>query len=169
MGIRYIPLGKETSKHQGWLIMDSEDYDRFNLSGRAIYLKEMSRITMPNKYYAVFKQKKGRGSPQEKIHNFVMWSPDGHEIDHINGNTLDNRKENLRIVTRSENLQNKKSRSQHKERGITFKKDDKRIKKWVAEIHKNKKRYHLGYFLTKAEAVNARRDAEKIHFPNIFK
>lgn len=42
------------------------------------------------------------------LHRAIMGDiPEGYEIDHINRNTLDNRKDNLRIVTRSQNLQNR--------------------------------------------------------------
>jgi hypothetical protein len=40
------------------------------------------------------------------MHRFIMGDPENKEIDHINGNGLDNRKENLRIVSRQENGQN---------------------------------------------------------------
>lgn len=42
------------------------------------------------------------------LHRVIMGDiPAGMEIDHINRNTLDNRRDNLRIVTRSQNLQNR--------------------------------------------------------------
>jgi hypothetical protein len=40
------------------------------------------------------------------MHRFIMGDPEGKEIDHINGNGLDNRKENLRIVSHQENMIN---------------------------------------------------------------
>jgi hypothetical protein len=41
------------------------------------------------------------------MHRQIMGAKEGQEIDHINGNGLDNRRENLRIVTRSQNLANR--------------------------------------------------------------
>ena len=42
------------------------------------------------------------------MHRFVMNAPPNTELDHINGNGLDNRKENLRFTTHKENLRNRR-------------------------------------------------------------
>jgi len=42
-----------------------------------------------------------------RMHRLIMDAPDGMEVDHINGNTMDNRRCNLRIVSKSENLANR--------------------------------------------------------------
>jgi hypothetical protein len=41
------------------------------------------------------------------MHRFIMNAPDGKVIDHINHNTLDNRKENLKVCTQKDNLKNR--------------------------------------------------------------
>jgi len=53
----------------------------------------------------------GNGSNGCYIHRLVMGFPEGMDVDHINGNGLDNRKENLRVCSRSQNSMNKKLRS----------------------------------------------------------
>ena len=77
------------------------------------------------------------------------------EIDHVNRNKLDNRLENLRWVTRSQNTANrgkfKNSSSQFV--GVYFNKSS---KKWSSRISKDKIRTCLGYFLTEIEANDAR-------------
>ena len=40
------------------------------------------------------------------LHRIIMDAPTGRDVDHINGDTLDNRKENLRVVTRTKNSRN---------------------------------------------------------------
>ena len=75
-------------------------------------------------------------------------------IDHIDGNRLNNRIENLRACTLSENSCNSKIRSDStsKIKGVNWFKPK---QKWRARVSLNKKEYHFGYFLTKEEAENA--------------
>ena len=82
------------------------------------------------------------------IHN--EW-PDG-EIDHIDGNRANNRIENLRVVTQSQNLRNKKSKkgSTSGNNGVHF---DARCKKWRVQIRMNGTVHHLGLFESKESAV----------------
>lgn len=83
--------------------------------------------------------------------------PDG-EIDHINGNTLDNRICNLRDVTRQDNCKNRTIRSDSKSgvNGVRFQNG-----KWVARITHNGKRITLGSFEDLEQAKIARREAEE--------
>lgn len=73
------------------------------------------------------------------------------EIDHINRNGLDNRMENLRACTHSQNIQNKSMdrRNSSGIRGVYF---SKRHKIWEAEIYVNNQHIFLGSFPTKEEA-----------------
>lgn len=100
------------------------------------------------------------------LHRFVLGAnklPRGIEIDHINRNKLDNRKENLRICTRQQNLMNYGVRADNKTgyKGVQFLS---KSNKYRAVINFNKKRIHVGYFKNKdsaAEAYNTM--ADKLH------
>jgi HNH endonuclease/AP2 domain len=77
-----------------------------------------------------------------------------HEIDHINGNKNDNRIENLRIATRSQNLRNqstpKKNKSGHK--NVSF---DPAKNKWLVRLSVNGKNKSIGRFAEISDAINA--------------
>lgn len=57
---------------------------------------------------------------KKELHRLIMGFPDGFEIDHKNGNCLDNRRCNLRIVTRTENSRNQRVRNKFGVRGIRY-------------------------------------------------
>ncbi len=84
---------------------------------------------------------------------------DGRVIDHIDGNKKNNKIENLRAVTKSQNSQNSKLQSNNISgiRGVHFNNER---QKWVATIYKNKKLKSLGRYTTKQDAIKARKRAE---------
>ena len=82
------------------------------------------------------------------IHKLIwLWHygemPD--QLDHINRNSLDNRIENLRVASKSENMMNRKTfkNSASGCRGVSW---HKHLEKWAVYVDVNKKRKHLGYF-----------------------
>lgn len=81
-------------------------------------------------------------------------------IDHINGNRCDNKIENLRAVSKTENNRNKRISHSNKtgSTGVNWHKRDQR---WYATISNNGRQIHLGYFDTKEMAVFARLSAER--------
>ena len=85
-----------------------------------------------------------------KIHQlvamaFLNHTPNGNKlvVDHINDNKLDNRLENLQIVTNRENTCKTQGNYSSQYKGVGWYKRD---SKWRAMIMINKKQYHLGYF-----------------------
>lgn len=71
----------------------------------------------------------------EYLHRRLLMAEKGQEIDHINRNKLDNRKANLRICTRSENMQNTQARRIYKEFNrykVKFNRDNKTV--WVGSF-----------------------------------
>lgn len=87
--------------------------------------------------------------------------PEGHEIDHINGKPDDNRIENLRVCTRSQNCQNMKTRkdSTSRVKGVFY---DKVNDLWRGCVSFSKKRYYIGRFKTLEEAKMAVENARML-------
>lgn len=85
------------------------------------------------------------------------------EIDHINGDTLDNRWENLRLVNSTQNKHNSSIRSDNTSgyKGVTWHKQN---QCWVAQIHVNGKHLSLGAHDTPLEAAKAYNQAAIDHF-----
>ena len=81
------------------------------------------------------------------------------QIDHINHNRLDNRICNLRLVTRREQNMNLGLRKDNTSgvTGVKFREDR---GKWEARIRVDNKRYELGHYVNKEDAVKARKEAE---------
>lgn len=82
-------------------------------------------------------------------------------IDHINGDGLDNRKNNLRKCSRSENQRNRSVSNNSKIglKGVRFDSRKGRVKRFYATITHEKKIYFLGFFMTKEEAHEAYKQA----------
>lgn len=78
--------------------------------------------------------------------------PEDKEIDHINGNTLDNRISNLRLASRTQNNANRKHHTSTPYKGVSYFTRD---NKWRARIKHNKHEIHLGYYNTPDEARTA--------------
>lgn len=99
------------------------------------------------------------------MHRVIMGlaSDDKLEVDHIRGSktTNDNRRYNLRVVTRAENQMNRKKQNNNTS-GVTGVWYNKIRKKWVAEIQAYGKKYRLGQFDTIDKASEIRKEAENI-------
>lgn len=89
----------------------------------------------------------------ERLARVILNAPEGVEVDHKNRNTLDNRRENLRLCTRSQNVGNTVSRitSTTGLKGVMITKHG----KFQARIRFEGAYYHLGTFETAAEAHEA--------------
>lgn len=100
---------------------------------------------------------------KKRFNRVVMNCPEDMQVDHVNGDTLDNRKCNLRIVTNQQNSMNcsKPLNNTSGYKGVYF---DKSRKKWVANIKVNRKTIFLGRFDNIEDAYKARLEAEEKYF-----
>ncbi|MFH1371916.1 MAG: HNH endonuclease [Planctomycetota bacterium] len=107
------------------------------------------------------------------LHRAIMRAPKRKLVDHRNGDGLDNRRANLRLATRSQNMMNRakiKSKTSSKYIGVSF---DKGCKRWRAAIRVNYKQRHLGSFKDEIEAAKVydaaarkyHKDFARLNFP----
>lgn len=106
-----------------------------------------------DKWYA---RRKIIGSGGQCIMMHKELIPNANEIDHINGNGLDNRRTNLRPLSHSNNVRNKekKKNTKSKYRGV-HPTNGGRSGSWMARITINKKTLHLGSFKNEEQAAEA--------------
>jgi len=97
-----------------------------------------------------------------RMHRIIMDAPPELEVDHINGDRLDNRRSNLRLCTPKQNNQN---RPKHNTGGVRpYKGVRKRNNRYVAEIRIGGGNIALGSFLTAEDAAFAYDCAAKKHY-----
>lgn len=104
-----------------------------------------------------------------QLHQLIMDFPDYSKrlfVDHINRDTLDNRKENLRVVSDKESAKNRSFENTKWKTnvsnssgypGVSWMEKD---KAWMAYIHVGKKMYNLGRYKNKINAIIARINGE---------
>lgn len=147
-GIGYTLKGEE-------FYFDLEDYDLIS--------KYCWHIT--NRGYVTTRDENRRGR-RINFHRLVMGlTSEKIDVDHIHGKKTrnDNRKENLRLATRSQNNMNS-ALSKNNTTGVTGVYFDKNAKKWSASIMVNYKTIYLGLFDKFEDAVKARKEAEDKYF-----
>jgi len=117
-------------------IIDDEDYDKVveavrryrkdgslrKGSGKWYYWTQQNKPSKLSVREAQFREYATSGCRRKSIHRIVMGAPKGMDVDHINSNGLDNRKENLRLCTRSQNCMNQrlKSHSRSGYKGVQY-------------------------------------------------
>lgn len=121
----------------GETIVDNEDYEALSKYKWGLTKKGYARRAAKPRH--IF------------LHRQILNVPDGVFVDHINGNKLDNRKSNLRIVPQSLNSRNLIQERANNNSG--YKGVCKCRNKWRAYIVVNYKQKHLGCFETKEEAA----------------
>lgn len=141
-----------------WAIVDDDDYvalmkNKWHASrfgGLCIYAQRMSIC--------------GAVRSPVRMHRQIMGAKAGTIVDHINHNGLDNRKENLRFCTPSQNMANRRGlqiNSHSGTRGVTWFPVS---RKWRARIGFMGRSVHLGLYANKKDAIKAYAEANKKYF-----
>lgn len=134
---------------------------------RNVSLIDLDDVEYVEKYSWCIRSKKYVGRVEDGrnflLHRALIDCPDDKIVDHINKNSLDNRKVNLRICDRQKNFFNSKRKSNNKS-GVTGVGFDRKSNKWRARITKNGKTINLGFYIDKDDAIMARLEAEKEYF-----
>lgn len=94
-----------------------------------------------------------------RMHRLILGLAQGEEsvVDHKNGNTLDNRRENIRVCNRSQNMRNVKTSKNNKCGHLGISKFG---EKYRVRIVADRVEHHIGYYETIGIAIEARHDAE---------
>lgn len=153
-----VPVKIHGTQEFTWALVDDEDYPRVSKrkwgmspQQQYAYRKDVAyREHDGTSYYVMV-----------TMHRFLMAAPDGKDVDHINGNRLDNRRANLRLCTRSENLCNRPAldvymgnRPSSQYKGVTSCPQNK-TNPWRANISVNNVATYLGCFPTEEDAARA--------------
>lgn len=101
----------------------------------------------------------------ELLHRFIMNNPEGLVIDHLNHDTLDNRKSNLRAITHAENMQNRKGAARNSRSGIRGVTPHKKTGKWQAQVGVDGEVIYLGLYDDVKEAEKAVIAAREKYMP----
>jgi len=152
-------MTKQIPLTQGkFAIVDDEDYE---------YLSQWLWYAIRHKgYFYASRANSIKANGVKKnilMHRVILNAQEDMLVDHENGNTLDNRKSNLRQASHCENMRNRKIQSNNTSgfRGVSF---HKLSKKWHAKISVNGYPKSLGYYETPKEASMVyEKEAERIY------
>ncbi|MGB8225969.1 MAG: HNH endonuclease [Sedimentisphaerales bacterium] len=144
-------------------IVDQEDFEELNTH-------KWYAAGCANNFYAV--RVIGRINGRKKhisMHRQITQPPPGFVVDHKDGDGLNNRRENLRVVTETQNHYNSRKCSKttsSKYKGVCY---DKQRNKFRAEIKYNGHRKFLGHFDNEIDAAKAYDKAAKLYYGEFAK
>jgi len=148
---------KEIPLTQGKVaLVDDEDFELVNKYKWYAWYNSHAKS-----YYAVRNSSKLIGKQMMIfMHRFIMNTPDGMQVDHIDHNTLNNQTNNLRNCTNAQNLSNQGKHMDNTSgyKGVSL---NKHAGKWSAEIFAEGVKHYLGLFTDPIEAALAYDKAAK--------
>jgi hypothetical protein len=137
--------------HGKYTIVDDDDFDNLNQYKWHVHTKG----------YAVRHGKSDDGLGRTiRMHREILCAPEGLQVDHINRDKLDNRKNNLRLCNNSQNHMNKNVRVDNSSGhpGVSWSKIS---NKWHVYLNIDGVRKNLGFYSDIKRAIAARVKAEK--------
>lgn len=141
---------KEIPLTQGKIaIVDAADYEWLNQWKWCAW-----KVKTHHTYYAIRTQRINGKNTTIRMHRLILDAKGGEQADHIDGNGLNNSRDNLRIATPLQNTHNSRRPINNTSgyKGVYW---HKRTGKWMARININNKRKHLGLFTSPEEAAKA--------------
>lgn len=143
-------------------IIDTSDLSRAQeMSGTWYVHNDRTSKTL----YVYGHHKENGKSKSVKLHRWLLNPPKNMLVDHIDFDGLINTRNNLRVLTMSQNKQNQRgpqSNTSSGIRGVTWKK---KIKRWVAQFGLDGKNHYVGCFTDIKEAEKAIVQARKKYMP----
>jgi hypothetical protein len=98
-------------------------------------------------------------SPNQKIvifmHRLILNAPKGVQVDHLDGDGLNNTRANLRLCTHAQNMANQRLRRATNTSGYKGVYWKKHAKQWCAQIKHQGRKHHLGYYRNPEDAARA--------------
>ena len=136
---------------KGYALVDDDDYEE--LSQYKWYALSSDRYTT----YAWRKSCRDDGRITVRMHRQIMDAPAGKQVDHINHDGLDNRRENLRLCSPSQNMRNSRKRkgTSSRYKGVCWVSRD---RKWEAKAKLDNVTIYLGYHDSEDDAARAYND-----------
>lgn len=125
-----------------------------NCDFQSLNIHKWSANKIGNTFYVVRSDRSSGKVKTILMHRVILGAAKEMEVDHLDGDGLNNQRENLRCCTHSQNLKNRKKHKNNISgfKGVSF---YTRTKQWVAFIGVDNKNIGLGYFKTKEEAYEA--------------
>ena len=143
---KYIIESKTHGRHE--VLLDDEDYEWVSKhKWQVVSWRRLKTYKGPHKFYVVRTASIEGKKKNFSLHREITKCPKGLQVDHINGNPLDNRKENLRVCTPKENSLNKAIHNPTGYIGVRFLQGNQR----PYEVRVNKSK--VGYYRTAEEAA----------------
>lgn len=156
--MKIIPLTKGYES-----LIDDEDFEKVSKFKWHIFITRGK-----HNVYAVFTDHSKSGDKTIRMHRMILNAKKNDQVDHIDGNGLNNQKFNLRICTNSQNQANKSFNKNNSTgfKGVTYRENEDR---YIAQITYNRKNYYLGIYKSPISAARAYNRAAKKYFKEFSK